>query len=239
MSFLRTLATLAVGFAAARGVDKYRKAGGMDAMKDMMRNAGAPGGIADQMGEMAEKLGIPGGKDQVRKMVDQMGDNAARATEMGQSGLEGLIAAAKSAAVAGSGALEQMIGSVTKGTPVPVAMEENAKLMIRAMIMAAKADGEIDEGERKRIMEHLKDATAEEREFVMTELAAPIDVAGLAAQTGETARAQVYATALMAAGSDKPAEAAFLRQLAQALMLDDAARDALHAQMGVPPLPMA
>ena len=57
MSFVKTLATLAVGFAAARGVDKFRKMGGLDGMKDAMRGAGAPGGIADQMGDMADKFG--------------------------------------------------------------------------------------------------------------------------------------------------------------------------------------
>ena len=40
-----------------------RKGGGMEGMKDALRNAGKAGGVADQMGDFAEKMGVPGGKD--------------------------------------------------------------------------------------------------------------------------------------------------------------------------------
>ena len=47
MSFARTLATLAIGFAAAKGVQKVKKMGGMDGVREAMRQAGDPGGFAD------------------------------------------------------------------------------------------------------------------------------------------------------------------------------------------------
>ncbi|MEZ5686546.1 MAG: hypothetical protein R3D78_11935 [Paracoccaceae bacterium] len=102
MSFVKTLATLAVGFAAAKGVDKFRKMGGMDGMKDALRNAGAAGGIADQMGDMAEKFGMPGGKETVRDMFNRFGAQAATATEATEAGLGTLMNAMTGAAAAGA-----------------------------------------------------------------------------------------------------------------------------------------
>jgi uncharacterized membrane protein YebE (DUF533 family) len=61
---------------------------------------------------------------------------------------------------------------------------------------------------------------------------------GPAAATGEAMKAQVYSTALMAIRMDHPAEADFLRQLADGLGLEAAARDRVHTAMGVPPLPV-
>ena len=93
MSFVRTLATLAIGFAAARGYTKYKDMGGMPGVKDAMKKAGEPGGVVDQWGEQAEKMGIPGGSKTVREMYDRFG-GAAEATE---AGLGGLIASMTSA----------------------------------------------------------------------------------------------------------------------------------------------
>ena len=59
MSFVRTLATLAVGFAAAKGMQKVRDMGGMEALRTKMRGAGQPGGMADEIGTMAQKMGLP------------------------------------------------------------------------------------------------------------------------------------------------------------------------------------
>jgi len=121
---------------------------------------------------------------------------------------------------------------------VGVAAEDNARLMIRAMVQAAKADGEIDAAEQKIIMDALKDATPEEIAFVREQLAAPVDPMALAAATGDAMKAQVYSTALMTIRLDHPGEADFLRQLASGLGLEAAARDRVHAAMGVPPLPV-
>ena len=234
MSFVKTLATLAVGFAAARGVDKFRKMGGMDGMKDALRGAGAPGGMADQMGDMAEKMGVPGGKQAVRDMFSKFGTQAADATQATEAGLGSLMTAMTGAASAGAKGLGDMLGAVTAGTPVNTMMEENAKLMIRAMIQAAKADGEIDDEERAKIMGHLSDASEEEIAFVEAELDAPIDVAALAASAGESAKAQVYSAALMAITVDTEPEKQYLANLAAALGLEAPKVAEIHAAMGKP-----
>lgn len=232
MSFVKTLATLAIGFAAARGYDKYRKIGGMDGVKEMMKKAGDPGGMVDQMGAQAEKLGLPGGKETVRGMYEKFGG----ATETAEAGLGGLIAsmttAATTAATAGGKMMGDMMEAMTGAAPVSAMTEEHAKLMIRAMIQAAKADGEIDAEERAKILDHLKDASEAEMAFVEAELDAPVDVQALVAATGDTMKAQVYATSVMAIRVDSPVEKAYLDQLAAALGLDAATRAQLDASMG-------
>ncbi len=231
MSFVKTLATLAIGFAAAKGFDKYRKIGGMDGVQDALRKAGEPGGVSDQLGQMAEKMGLPGGAGAVRDMMGKFGGAAAEATEAGQAGLGNLISAMTTAAAAGSKTMADMMGAVTQGTPANAVMEENARLMIRAMIQAAKADGAIDAEERKKIMDHLTDASDEEIAFVEAELDAPVDVAALASAAGETMKSQVYAAARMAIRVDTPEENAHLNQLAAALGLDAETRARLDAGM--------
>lgn len=236
MSFIKTLATLAVGFVAAKGVQKFQQSGGMAGMKDALRGAGAPGGMADQMGAMAEKLGIPGGATGVRDIMGKLGPQAAQATEQAEAGLGSLMGAMTGAAAAGARNMGDMIGAITGATPVGAAAEENAKLMIRAMIQAAKADGEIDAAERATILSHLQDASDEEIAFVQAELDAPVDIAGFAASVGDAAKTQVYSAALTAITVDTEAEKTYLRGLASALGLDAATVAAIHAGAGKPGL---
>ncbi|MBV7410494.1 DUF533 domain-containing protein [Maritimibacter sp. DP1N21-5] len=234
MSFVRTLATLAVGFAAAKGVQKVRDMGGMDALRKQMREAGKEGTFADQMGQMAEKYGMPGGAKAVRDMMGRMGNQAADMSEATEAGMGSLIAAMTGAAKAGSGQMSDMFASMTAGTPVGRATEENAKLMIRAMIMAAKSDGEIDPTERKQILDMLDDASDEEIAFVEAELAAPVDPMALATSAGENAKTQVYSSALMGISVDTDAEKMFLRNLATGLQLTEDQVAEIHDTMGKP-----
>ncbi len=230
MSFVKTLATLAIGFAAARGYDKYKEAGGMPGVKEAIKKAGEPGGAVDQWGQQAEKMGLPGGAKTVREMYERFGG----ASEAAEAGLGGLIASMTGAATAGGKMMGDMMSAISGASPTSAMNEENAKLMIRAMIMAAKADGEIDADERTKILDHLTDASDEEIAFVEAALDAPSDLAGLAADAGTAMREQVYSSSLMAIRVDSPAEQAYLDQLATALGLDAATRAKLHAAMGRP-----
>jgi len=147
-----------------------------------------------------------------------------------------MMGAMTSMAGAGAAGFGGLMTAMTEGTPIDKATEDNAKLMIRAMIQAAKADGTVDAEERKAILDHLQDATDEEIAFVDAELAAPVDVAALAQDTGTQMRDQVYSAALMAIQADSEPEQQYLRHLAQALGLSDADRDKLHLAMGRPVL---
>ncbi|MEM9477133.1 MAG: DUF533 domain-containing protein [Pseudomonadota bacterium] len=232
MSFVRTLATLAVGFAAAKGVEKFKQMGGMAGMQDAMKDNPAMAGMADQMGAMMEKMGVPGGANGLKSMMDQWSGMAGQATENAAAGMGSLMAALGGSAAAGATQAGQMMDTLTGNTATTDTMEANAKLMIRAMIQAAKADGEIDAGERERILEHLGELDAEEKAFVEAELAAPVDVHALAADTGEAMKAQVYAMSLMAVKVDTHSEVNYLEGLAAALGLSAETKERVHRSMG-------
>ncbi|MEZ5885948.1 MAG: DUF533 domain-containing protein [Paracoccaceae bacterium] len=110
--------------------------------------------------------------------------------------------------------------------------EAAAALLLKAMIQAAKADGRIDEAEKKRLMDNLGQATAEEMAFVKRELAAPVDVRALAAQVPEGLQAQVYTMSLMAIDLDSRAEGRYLMELASELGLSQREVTAIHSHVG-------
>jgi uncharacterized membrane protein YebE (DUF533 family) len=110
-----------------------------------------------------------------------------------------------------------------------------AELVVRAMAAAAKADGEIGEDEIQRIIGRIgADGLSEdERQFLIDELRRPLDLAALVADVpNEMVAAEVYAASLLTIELDTPAEAAYLRQLAQALRLDGDTLTRLHQITG-------
>ena len=60
-------------------------------------------------------------------------------------------------------------------------LERRSLLALKAMIAAAKADGQIDQRERERILDKLNDSGAGDamRDFVAKEAAAPLDIDSL------------------------------------------------------------
>jgi uncharacterized membrane protein YebE (DUF533 family) len=116
--------------------------------------------------------------------------------------------------------------------------DEDAVLIIRAMVAAANADGRIDADEQARIMDRLEQsgATAEERDFLVGELRQPVGVEAIASRvrTPEVAE-QVYGASLLAMTADTPAEQSYLRYLADRIGLDARATAAIHQQLGVAP----
>lgn len=229
MSFVKTLATLAMGFAAAKGYDKYKDMGGMPGVKEAMRTNPQLNQMSDQAFDMMAKMGLP--TEQLKSMRDQFMGQAESAGAA--AGLGGLMSALGAGMAGGAQQTSSLIDAMTGTTVATDTMEANARLMIRAMIQAAKADGEIDAEERKKIMEHLGDAGPEERAFIKAELAAPVDAMALARDTGEQMGAQVYAAALMTVRVDKASEAQYLDSLATSLGLSDETRARVHAAMGV------
>ncbi|MBN2329669.1 MAG: tellurite resistance TerB family protein [Candidatus Omnitrophica bacterium] len=101
---------------------------------------------------------------------------------------------------------------------------EEAILLIRAMIAAANADGQIDANERKKILDKLENAglSGEERAFVLQELLAPVSMEAIAAQAASPDLAKkVYAVSLLAVEADTEAEIAYLQNLAGRLALHE------------------
>ena len=116
--------------------------------------------------------------------------------------------------------------------PTTIAQQrELSRIVIRAMINAAKADGHIDAAEHARISDHLAslDLDAENRAMVERELAQPFSMEAVIsdATTPELA-AEIYAASLLAIDSTSPAEKGYLAMLAARLELDPGLVDRLH-----------
>ncbi|MCC1494388.1 DUF533 domain-containing protein [Cognatishimia sp. F0-27] len=204
------------------------QAGAGPQMEEMMAKlqAGAGGFDLSQMFGAAPGGGSGGGKP---GLLSQLGE--------GGTGLAGLLAMASGAAATAQGqGAGQMIDAMQSATPAPEA-EEAAGLMLRAMIQAAKSDGDIDASERAKILETLgPDADPGDVDFIKTQLAAPVDPDALAAETPEAQRMQVYSASLMTIRVDTQAEAQYLHRLASAMGLQEPVVNALHMQMGMKPL---
>jgi uncharacterized membrane protein YebE (DUF533 family) len=117
---------------------------------------------------------------------------------------------------------------VTVGTVID---NDRAALMLRAMINAVKAGGEIDAERGRQIMARLDEAgaEAEARRFVIDEMARPIDLDALVgAVNSQTVAVQVYAASLFAIAVDTPAEVDYLRELGARLGLDPGFTRQLH-----------
>ncbi|MGU3496282.1 tellurite resistance TerB family protein [Xanthobacteraceae bacterium A53D] len=99
---------------------------------------------------------------------------------------------------------------------------DRARLMLSAMIAAAKADGYIDAAEQEAIFGRLDDLAldAEEKGYVMDEMRKPLSIDALVAgATTPEAAIEVYTASVLAIDPDHPAEKAYLDMLAARLNL--------------------
>ncbi len=113
---------------------------------------------------------------------------------------------------------------------------DRALVMIRAMLMAAKADGQIDAGEQERILGKLNDAGADQamRQYIQSELQKPVDVDSLAAEVDSPHMAtEVYTASLFAIDVDTRGEQAYMNQLADRLGLPSTLVKQLHDSLEV------
>ncbi|UCF92677.1 MAG: tellurite resistance TerB family protein [Desulfobacterales bacterium] len=124
------------------------------------------------------------------------------------------------------------------GRPAAADTSGDAVLLIRAMIAAANADGTMDEEERGRILNRLKEVqlTPEEHAFIVQELLSPCDLDTIvkAVTSPETAR-QVYAVSLMAIEVDTDAERRYIQGLSRRLGLDADAVSEIQRELGGAP----
>ncbi|WP_378948876.1 tellurite resistance TerB family protein [Mesorhizobium sp. ANAO-SY3R2] len=124
----------------------------------------------------------------------------------------------------------------------PQGETEFALTLIRAMIAAAKADGHIDDDERKKISDKLSLAGIgpDAEQFVMAELNSPLDLDAIvaAAQT-EAQKVELYTASRLAIDPDTRAERGYLDLLAGRLQLPDALVDHVEATVASVKVPAA
>lgn len=118
--------------------------------------------------------------------------------------------------------------------PLLSAEDREGVLMLRAMIAAAKADGQVDEAERARIAEQLaaSGVSAAARDAVLAEFGREATPGALAREAADPMlAAQLYAAAVAGAGHVEGAERAWLDGFAKALRLDRAATEAIERRI--------
>ncbi|MBK1631239.1 hypothetical protein CKO31_10910 [Thiohalocapsa halophila] len=116
--------------------------------------------------------------------------------------------------------------SAEPGTPVqelPGAQaEQRSRTLFKAMIAAAKADGHVDDAERRAIHDAMTNLNLDDDTKLMmeAELARPLDVQDTAADADSTeAAAEIYLASLFVIDAANPAERSYLDRLATALGL--------------------
>lgn len=199
----------AVQGAQARGdLDKYAKgaaAGGVLALLLGTRGGRRIGGSALRLGSMAA-LGMLAWKTYQDWQARQQGQ---------------LQAQAPAAAVGAPAAL-----------PAPKA-EARSRVLLKAMIAAAKSDGHVDTRERERFEAELHRAEADPQllAWIETELSRPLEPADVAAgATTPELAAEVYLASLLVVDETSTMERAYLDALALELRLDAGLKAQLEAQ---------
>jgi uncharacterized membrane protein YebE (DUF533 family) len=108
-------------------------------------------------------------------------------------------------------------------------LEEDAHILVKAMINAAKADGSIDQQELQKIIGKFEEngLTQDEKEFFLSESARPLDLQGVIASAAGRPElaAQIYAASLLAIEVDTPQEQEYMKNLADGLKLSSSTVD--------------
>ena len=153
----------------------------------------------------------------------------------GSGGLGSLLGMAMSRA-GGAGAAPGMQLRDFGEAEAPPEANDQALILVRAMLNAAKADGRVDEAERARILERLGDIDPEEAAFLREELASPLDVDAFARSVPPAMAQQVYAVSLTAIDLDTNPEARYLDALARGLGVAPETCNRIHDELSVPRL---
>ncbi len=232
--------------------------GGLGGLGGMLggQGGGAQGGLGGMLGGM-----LGGGQQQPNQQAGGMGGAGGLGGMLGgllagqgqqgnnSGGIGGLLESLGGGAAPGqaqpqppaSGSLGGVLNSAFENFGEPAqppspAQEDMAKIFLRAMIGAAKADGQIDADEKQKILGELGDVSQEEAAFVQSELAAPLDVDALVRDVPAGSEQQVYLMSLMGINLDNAAEARYLDALAKGMNITPEVANAIHDKLGAPKL---
>jgi uncharacterized membrane protein YebE (DUF533 family) len=231
------------------GLGDLLKGTGLDDMLSGLFGGGQQGGggIGSILsGTLEQASQAVGGKDNLA--LGALGALAGAVLGGGTSSAKGAVGGGV-LAVLGALAYNALKGTQQESQEVPLGlktpatsaekeqMEGQAGLILKAMINAAKADGQIDRDEVQRILGRLGEAGIDQntRDFVLAEMNKPMDTDELvaAARGNPQLAAQLYAASLLAIEVDTPGERTYLENLAQSLGLTPQAVNNLESTLGV------
>lgn len=191
----------------------------------------AGGGLGGLLGSV-----MGGGQAQAGNLAGMLGNVLGGGASSAQP--EGGLGALLGAAMGQLGGAEQQEDGAQLANfgSAPADANEQAMLVIQAMINAAKSDGHVDESEQQKIIGKLGDVTQEELDFVKQALAEPLDAPAFINSIPAGMGQDIYVVSLMAIDLDTNEEAQYLDQLAKGVGLAPEACNQIHDQMGIPKL---
>ncbi|MGB7329508.1 MAG: DUF533 domain-containing protein [Rubripirellula sp.] len=114
------------------------------------------------------------------------------------------------------------------------AMNEQSKVLVRAMVNAAKSDGQVTQEEQDKILKQLDHVSQEEIAFLRAAFAENVDVKDFTWSVPLGLEEQVYTVSLISIDLDEQKEANYLADLAHGLRLDPARCNQIHQSFGAP-----
>ncbi len=135
-----------------------------------------------------------------------------------------------------------------RSTPVPpphhdhgrhhsgVDHNQRVELLIIAMIMAAQADGDLDEVEQNKIIAKLQPLDRREEDFLRNHFRRRHDVEAFVREIPSGMEYEIYSISLAAIHLDTQAEAHYLRSLAECMRMSPQEVNVIHHRFGAPRL---
>lgn len=239
MSMMGTLGKLAMGMIVAKGMSKVMgggsSAGGGGLLGSLLGGGGGQQSNSSQGGGLSDLLnssalgGLLGGASGQNGGLGGLLSSLAGGSQASQS---------SRSSSSNTNDFASMFNEAVQGKePEPThEQEQQAQIMLRAMVNAAKADGQIDADEQKKIVEHLGEVSNEDAEMVRNELQAPLDLQGLIDSVPNGMEQQIYLMSLLAIDLDSKEEAIYLDKLAKGLNISNQVSNQIHEKLGAPQL---
>jgi hypothetical protein len=117
--------------------------------------------------------------------------------------------------------------------PKKLSPNEEAELLVQAMLNAAKCDHEISETEQQAIFKQIGEPTPEVLAYLRKEIQKPLNVREFAWSVPVGMEQKVYAISILAMDLKSQAEGRYLDELAQGLRLSSETRSEIHRHYGL------
>ena len=191
-------------------------------LMDQLMSSGVGGGLAGGLLSGALAGAIAGGKGKkLGKTALKVGGTALVAGLAYKAWQQYQAQRAAQGAAPAADAMFANVPAAAPGVmPVPRVGQGDALAIVRAMIAAAKADGQVDAAEHQRIFGKINtlSLSAEEKAFLLEEFARPLDLDAVvaSARTPELGL-ELYTASRLVIAEASPAEGAYLQLLAARL----------------------
>ena len=127
--------------------------------------------------------------------------------------------------------IKEVVTSLIGKDEDEVAYHNEIYLLLKAMVNAAKSDGNIDATEQQKIMEFMGDMSKVEQMYVQYEMNQELDLGAFLKEIPEGMAEQVYYMSLFAIDLDVEAERYYLDKLAEGLNLSIDEINSIHESL--------